>query len=129
MGGRGTFAIGNNVNYTYNTIGKIGDIKVLKGLAGKHNLPMESHSSKMYIRLKPDGTFHELRMYSDNHLAVLDIDYHIEPRLGTTRKPVLHYHTYEYGSQYKNGVFRHDAEILTEKLYKQFSKYFKGIKQ
>lgn len=32
MGGRGTFASGNSVAYTYETIGKIGGIKVLNGI-------------------------------------------------------------------------------------------------
>lgn len=34
MGGRGTYAIGNNVEYTYKTVGKIDGIKVLKGFGG-----------------------------------------------------------------------------------------------
>ena len=45
MGGRGTFASGNTVAYTYVTIEKIEGIKVLKGLNGKHGLPEETHSS------------------------------------------------------------------------------------
>lgn len=36
MGGRGTFAIGNIVAYTYSTTGKIEGVKVLTGLNGKH---------------------------------------------------------------------------------------------
>lgn len=57
MGGRGTFARGINVAYTYKTSGFIEGIKVLTGLNGKHNLPEEAHSSSAYIRLNPDGTF------------------------------------------------------------------------
>lgn len=60
MGGRGTFAAGNIVAYTYETIGKIAGVKVLAGLNGKHGLPEEAHSSRAYIALKPDGTFHEM---------------------------------------------------------------------
>jgi hypothetical protein len=32
MGGRGTYAAGNNVPYTYETVGKIEGVKVLQGL-------------------------------------------------------------------------------------------------
>ena len=32
MGGRGTFASGNPVPYTYNTVGKIEGVKVLQGV-------------------------------------------------------------------------------------------------
>ena len=39
MGGRGTFASGNNVAYSYETVGKIEGVKVLKGIAGKHSYP------------------------------------------------------------------------------------------
>ena len=56
MGGRGTFASGNTVPYTYNTVGKIGGVKVLKGMQGKHGLPEEAHSSKDYISLHPNGS-------------------------------------------------------------------------
>ena len=33
MGGRGTYAIGNNVTYLYNTVGKLEGVKVLKGIS------------------------------------------------------------------------------------------------
>ena len=32
MGGRGTYASGNNVPFTYEPIGKIAGVKILKGL-------------------------------------------------------------------------------------------------
>jgi hypothetical protein len=73
MGGRGTFAAGKTVDYVYKTVGKIYDVKVLEGIGGKHALPEESHSSNAYIKLRPDGTFHEMRIYGDNHEALLDI--------------------------------------------------------
>ena len=51
MGGRGTFAAGRNVDFTYKTVGTIEGVKVLEGMYGKHALPEESHSSKAYIKL------------------------------------------------------------------------------
>ncbi len=68
MGGRGTFASGNNVAYTYKTVGKINGVKVLKGIGGKHSLPEESHTSNVYIKLKPDGSFHEMRIYLNKNM-------------------------------------------------------------
>lgn len=50
MGGRGTFASGNNVAYTYETVGKIEGIKVLSGKPNTgllHDLPAESHSDNI----------------------------------------------------------------------------------
>ena len=69
MGGRGTFAVGNAVPYVYETTGTIEGVKVLQGVNGKHGLPEESHSSRAYIKLKPDGTFHEMRIYDKDSLS------------------------------------------------------------
>ena len=81
MGGRGTFAFGNMVAYTYQTTGTISGIKVLSGLNGKHGLPEEAHSSYAYIKLKPDGTFHEMRIYDKDHFLKFELAYHPEPNL------------------------------------------------
>ena len=54
MGGRGTFASGNQVPFTYKTIGFIEDAKILEGISSKyHKLPEEAHSSEKYIKLNP----------------------------------------------------------------------------
>ncbi len=131
MGGRGTFAAGKTVPYTYETIGKIHGIKILKGTNGKHGLPESSHSSDAYIKLKPDGTFHEMRIYDKNHILCMEIAYHPEKSLtGDNHTPVLHYHTYdERFSKNISGAFgRTNARLLTEEMKKKYGKYFKGVK-
>ncbi len=109
MGGRGTFAIGNNVDYTYETIGQINDIKVLQGLTPSHHgLPEEAHSSLTYIRLNPDGTVRQIRLFNPDHTAKTDIEY--------TRhqgKLVLHAH------DYINGV-RQGARELSQEEYTKY---------
>ena len=77
MGGRGTFAAGNSVAYTYKTVGYVEGVKVLQGLNGKHSLPEEAHSSSAYIKLKPDGTFHEMRIYDKDHYLIKEIAYQV----------------------------------------------------
>ena len=120
MGGRGSFALGNRIEYTYKTVGKIADVKVLKGINGKHGLPEESHSSKAYIKLKPDGTFHEMRIYDKDHYLIKEIAYHPEPKLtGNRRENVLHVHEYN-----KNDFKNRTTRRITEEEYK---KYFKGV--
>lgn len=131
MGGRGTFARGNNVTYSYETVGKIEDVKVLRGLNGKHSLPEEAHSSNAYIKLKPDGTFHEMRIYNNDHILIMEIAFHPEKSLtGNNNINILHYHTYdERFSKNPSGAFyRSIAHPLTEQLYKKYKKYFKGVK-
>ncbi len=131
MGGRGTFASGNNVAYTYETVGNIEGIKVLQGTGGKHALPESSHSSEAYIKLKPDGTFHEMRIYDKNHVLTMEIAYHPEkPLTGDNHTNILHYHTYdERFSKNANGeFFRSQAHPLTKEMFEKYKKYFKGVK-
>ena len=121
MGGRGTFAIGNMVAYTYETIGFIEGIKILSGLNGKHGLPEEAHSSHAYIKLKKDGTFHEMRVYDKDHHLKFEIAYHPEPSLDKSRKPVLHYHVYD------RNFHRSSAMKMSKPMKKHFKKYLKGV--
>jgi len=96
MGGRGTFASGINVAYTYETVGKIGGIKILapmsKGKSG--SLPEEAHSSQAYIQLDKNGVFRRIRFYNESHLPILELDYHNEKGLSKNGESVLHIHEY-----------------------------------
>lgn len=125
MGGRGTFAAGNPVPYSYKAVDNIEGVKVLVGVSGKHGLPEESHSSDAYIKLKPDGTFHEMRIYDKQHYLVQEIAYHPEPALngGNRQENVLHIH------EYKRDNFKdRSPRLLTEEEIRRFKKYLKGVK-
>ena len=122
MGGRGTFAAGNPVPYTYEAVGNIEGVKVLQGLNGKHGLPEEAHSSKMYIKLHRDGTLNMLRIYNDNHYLEAEIAYHPEPYLTGNHHPVLHIHYYD-----KN-FNRSDAMYVDSSTFKKYKKYLVGRK-
>lgn len=125
MGGRGTYAIGNNVDFTYETVGKIEDVKVLEGIKGKHSLPEESHSSWAYIKLKPDGTFHEMRIYDENHYLVKEIAYHPEPKVnnGNSVDEILHVHDYPEKDNFRNRPVR----LITKEEYDKYKKYLRGV--
>lgn len=125
MGGRGTFATGNDVDYTYETVGYIEGVKVLQGLNGKHSLPEESHSSSAYIKLKPDGTFHEMRIYDKDHYLIKEVAYHPEPKIngGNKSENVLHIH------EYKRDNFKdRSPRFMTDDEIKKYKKYLKGVK-
>lgn len=122
MGGRGTFAIGNKVEHTYETTGSINGVKVLRGLEGKHGLPEESQSSDAYIKLNHNGNFHEMRFYDKDHYLVFELAYHPEPNLDSSRKPVLHYHLYD------RDFNRSIAIKATRAMKKRYKKYLKGVK-
>lgn len=125
MGGRGTYASGKNVAYTYETIDEIDGVKVLQGLNGKHGLPEEAHSSNAYIKLKPDGTFHEMRIYDNDHYLVKEIAYHPEPKLNSGNKSenVLHIH------EYKRDNFKdRTPRLMTKTEIEKYRKYLKGVK-
>lgn len=125
MGGRGTFASGNKVKYTYTTIGDIEGVKILQGINGKHSLPEEAHSSSAYIKLKPDGTFHEMRIYDKDHYLIKEIAYHPEPKLngGNKSENILHIHEYK-----RNNFKDRSARLLTVEELKKYKKYFKGVR-
>ena len=122
MGGRGTFASGKNVAYTYETVDKIEGVKVLRGINGKHSLPEEAHSSLAYIKLKPNGTFHEMRIYDKEHYLVAEIAYHPKHKLTGNYQPVLHIHEYK-----RNNFLDRPPRLLTDEEYKKYKKYFKGV--
>lgn len=122
MGGRGTYAAGNNVNNTYIIVGEIADAKILQGLNGKHSLPEEAHTSTAYIKLYPDGRFCMLRIYGTDHYLLHEIAVHPEPSLDPSRKPILHIH--EYDQNFTHGKPRK----LTLEEYSRYKKYLKGVK-
>ena len=131
MGGRGTFAAGNFVAYSYETIDKIEGVKVLQGIGGKHGLPESAHSSEAYIKLKPDGTFHKICFYDTNHCLYLEIGYHSEKSLtGNNHEPVLHYHTYNnsFSLTKVDDGGRSDAILLTQEMKERYKRFFKGVK-
>lgn len=138
MGGRGTFAAGNPVPYTYEVDtsfspdGKYKGIKVLKGIkgSGQHGLPESSHSSTAYIKMNPDGTFNMMRVYDKNHNLRLEIGYHVDSKLAKGKGKVLHYHIYDTSfSQTTDGKPVRPSKVLhkNSKIYKTYSKYFKGV--
>ncbi len=114
MGGRGTYAIGNKVPYTYETIAKNCGIKVLKGMNGKHGLPEESHTSSKYLCINKDGSVRQIRIYDKNHRALVDIEYS-----NHQGKLFLHAHDYVNGDRKK-------ARELSPAEKKKFIKFFGG---
>ena len=122
MGGRGAFASGNPVPYTYKTVGKMNGVKILQKIDTKASkgLPEEAHSSSAYILKYANGTFKQIRFFNNDHTAKFDIDYHFEPKLGNRKESVYHVH------EYKNGVRDIVGRILTKSEYEKYKVYFTG---
>jgi len=122
MGGRGTFASGIHVAYTYEKVGEIEGVKVLSGKKGTglHDLPEEAHSSNMYIKLHKDGTLNKLRIYGDDHYLQAEIAYHPEPGLTGNYLPVLHIHYYDHDFK------RTKAAYLDRATFEKYQKYLVG---
>lgn len=129
MGGRGTYSAGQSPKYTYETVGKIEDVKVLAPIdkAKALKLPEESHTAgNKYVLLDKDGVFHQYREYNSNHEVVLEIGYHHERALG--KGDVLHIHVHG-----KPGIDNHNnpstvKRKLTRTEYQKYKKLFKGVK-
>lgn len=123
MGGRGTFAVGNPVPYTYEMVGKIDGVKVIQGInSSSKGLPAEAHSSNAYIQLHPDGKFKMYREYDKDHYLVKEIAYHPEPKLTGNHKPVLHIHEYK-----RDNFIDRKPRLLTKDEYEKYKKYFRGL--
>lgn len=124
MGGRGTYAVGNNVAYRYETVGKIDGVKILQKLDknASGGLPEEAHASSAYIMLNKDGQFRMYREYDSNRYLRFEIAYHPEKSIDSSRKPVLHVHEYQPGDFSNRQVRR-----LTKSEYEKYRKYFKGV--
>ena len=141
MGGRGTFAAGNPVDYLYevNTNfdfapdGKIDGVKIIKGVevgvkSPKHDLPASSHSSNAYIKYNADGTFNTLRFYDKSHVLRIEIGYHVDNQLGKGK--ILHYHIYDERFSKETGDYtRSHGYIIGKKskLYKKYKHLFRGV--
>ena len=121
MGGRGTYAVGNTVAYTYATVGYVDGVKVLRGMPGYKGLPVEAHSSVAYIKLHPDGKFKMMREFDKNHYLVREIAYHPEPQISGNYEPVLHIH--EYSRDFSTRTTR----LLTDEEKRKYRKFFRGI--
>jgi len=122
MGGRGTYAAGNNVPYTYETVGKVHGVKVLRGIGGKHGLPEEAHSSNAYLQLNRDGTARTLRFYDDQHNLRWELAMHRERSIDPRNEPVLHYHLYDPKGMGKD--WRGPAVKATKAMKKRWGKFF-----
>lgn len=125
MGGKGTFADGKNVPYTYEKIGEINGVKILEPLnkSSSLKLPEESHSSSSYVVLDKNGIFHQYREYNKEHLPVFEIGYHFEKGISEAGEHVFHVHEYS-----KPGVDnRKPARKITQAEYEKYKKFFKGV--
>lgn len=125
MGGRGTFAAGNNVPYKYKTVEIIEGVKVIqpKDSGRSYNLPVESHSSSSYILLNKAGVFRQYREYNAQHEVIFEIGYHFEPNMSKHGEPVLHVHDYSAPGIQNRGK----ARLITEEELKKYRKFLKGV--
>lgn len=128
MGGRGTFAAGNDVAYNYKTVGKIEGVKILRPIdeTKSYKLPEESHTERnSYVLLDKNGVFHQYREYDENHKVVLEIGYHQEKQLG--KGDVLHIHIHKKAGIEYHGDQSTEKRKLTRVEYQKYKKFFRGV--
>lgn len=125
MGGRGTFASGKSVKYTYETVDFIDGVKVLRPIDNRKSLslPEEAHSSSAYVLLDRNNKFKMYREYDKDHFLVLEIAYHKDANLGSPGKPVMHYHKYTRDFKRSDGVKLES----NHPLYNKYKRFFKGV--
>ena len=128
MGGRGTYAVGNNVPFSYKTVDKIEGVKVLEPVDNRRSfkLPEESHTSNSYIELDKNGVFRQMSFYNDKHEAIFEIGYHNEKTLG--KESVLHVHLYKKPGDINHKCAQKFVIGHGNEYYEKYKKYFKGVK-
>ena len=129
MGGNGTYSLGISPEYTYETVGKIDGVKILKPKDPRKQfkLPEESHSpNARYVLLDKDGVFHQYREYNENHQVVFEIGYHYERSLG--KEDVLHVHVHNIPGVKGHDKARKFAIGPGDQYYEKYKNFFKGVK-
>lgn len=126
MGGRGTFAAGRSVPYTYRTVGYMTGVKIVAPIDEKRSasMPVESHSSNKYILLdKKNNIFRQYREYNNEHRIIKEIGYHFEKDLSENGKKVFHIHEYS-----KPGIeYRQKGRLMTDVEVQAYRRYFKNV--
>lgn len=124
MGGRGTFAFPGNhqPDYQYKTVATHHGIPILTGIGtkGKHDLPIESHSSKAYAKINRDGSIRTIRVYNDDHTVKTDLDYSRHQG-----KLTMHAHDFEVTrhKDYETFVRSAKPRDLTKEEMAKYGKY------
>lgn len=121
MGGRGTYASGVIVPYTFETVGFVDGMKALKGIGNVHGLPAEAHSSYVYVQRLENGNVKTIRFYDKGHRPIFEVANHPEKSLDPSGANVMHYHIID-GDITKRGK----AHRFTKAMKKRYGKYFKG---
>lgn len=126
MGSRGSrpYELDRKEMQRYKIAGYVLDGEILAGKDKRnHTLPEVSHKPDVkYIKLNPDNSFRELRIYK-NHRLILEIAYHSEKKLSGNYLPILHAHDIN-GEFYKEHP---EARHLTEEEFIKYSPYFIGL--
>lgn len=125
MGSRGSFleSGGFSTPARWHTVDYIDGVKVLlpKDPKASISLPERSNTpGTSYLSYRKDGTFDQLRVFGDDRIPTMDIDY------GKHRgKKSLHVH------YYKDGVRGSGNDVVVlhpgDALYERYKRYFKGV--
>ena len=125
MGSRGSFleSGGFSTPAKWHTVDYVDGIKVLlpKDPKASISLPERSNTpGTSYLSYRKDGTFNQLRVFGDDRIPTLDIDYGKHQG-----KKSLHVHYYNDGvrGSGNNVVVLHPGDAL----YERYKRYFKGV--
>ena len=119
MGGNSSSARGGS---DYRAAGNIEGVVIVEGTGKQHNVPFLSPDGKPRIKLNPDGSVRQMRIYDpQTGRPKMDLDYTPEPSLAGGGERIFHYHKWSPA-----GV-RSPALEATRELYEEYKKYLKGV--
>ena len=129
MGGGGTYSTGQSPKYTYESPGKIGDVKIIRPIDNSKSLklPEESHTAGIgYVLLDKDGVFHQYREYDQNHKVAFEIGYHHESSMGQGN--VLHVHIHSTHGVEGHASAKKFKIFPGHPIYEKYKHLFVGVK-
>ena len=99
--------------------------EVLKGYGCNHSMPDYSHSANsIYVVKDAAGGFRTMRVYGEDHMPIIEIAHHPEPRIshGNRKDPVWHIHIF------KKGDLQHNpAQPISKDIEKRYGDLLEDI--
>ncbi len=98
--------------------------KVIEGIGRNHSMPDYSHSPDTIYVIYKKGVFHAMRIYGADHMPIIEIAYHPEPKLnhGDRDHSIWHMHVYE-----KDNLEHKAAMFISDEVKKKYKDYLEDI--
>lgn len=98
--------------------------EVLEGCGNNHSMPDYSYSPNSVYVINKKGVFHAMRVYGEDHMPIIEIAFHPEPRLNNNDREhsVWHMHVFSKGS-----LEHSKAENISSKIKQKYRNFLEDV--